>query len=387
MPIIITNGCKSYPRKALEYVLKKSVAADTNGLFSEDFSAVNFSNQFLATSRSFGKKESYDTRKYYHVKISFEPNDRIENGGNLDIETAMKTAADFLQNHYSDYEYIFACHNDTKHLHIHAIVNAVSFIDGRKIHHTNKELSDEKDEINTIAENYGLSAFDWRSAVKEKREKAKRNIPVKNKLTAAEKHIKENNPEDFKEKSWKEALRQQINEAKKHSYSRQEFSEYLYKHYGVTMPRNTNKTVSFLRKDAEENEKPVRGAKLGEKYTAEAIDKAISENIRIRELKKYAKAKSKLEKNVAEKLTDKIKTILLSNSPVANNKKNKKSAKNNLPLANSKRKPVKPNTYNGSSPVANNSKSSVLKDIAIIKAEQNTHKKVHNNVKNKDIEH
>lgn len=264
MPIIITNGCKSYPRKALEYVLKKSVAADTNGLFSEDFSAVNFSNQFLATSRSFGKKESYDTRKYYHVKISFEPKDRVENGGNLDIETAMKTVCDFLQNHYSDYEYVFACHNDTKHLHIHAIINAVSFIDGRKIHHTNKDLSDEKDEINKIAEHYGLSAFDWRSAVKEKREKAKRNTPTKNKLTAAEKHIQENSPEDFKEKSWKEALRQQINEAKQHSHNRREFSEYLYKHYGVTMPRNTNETVSFLRKEAEENEKPVRGAKLGE---------------------------------------------------------------------------------------------------------------------------
>ncbi len=385
MPIIITNGCKSYPRKALEYVLKKSVAADTNGLFSEDFSAVNFSNQFLTTSRSFGKKESYDTRKYYHVKISFEPKDRIENGGNLDIETAMKTAADFLQNHYSDYEYVFACHNDTKHLHIHAIVNAVSFIDGKKIHHTNKDLSDEKYEINKIAENYGLSAFDWRSAVKEKRVKAKRNAPVKNKLTAAEKHIKENNPEDFKKKSWKEALRHQINEAKQHSYSRQEFSEYLYKHYGVTMPRNTNKTVSFLRNDAEENEKPVRGAKLGEEYTAEAIEKAISKNIRIRELKKSDKAKS--EKTVTERLTDKIKTILLPNSPVTNKDTTKKTSKKNSPMANSQRKPVKLNTYKGNSPVANNSKSSVLKDIATIKAEQSTHKKVHNNVKSKDIEH
>lgn len=159
----------------------------------------------------------------------------------------------------------------------------------------------------------------------------------------------------------------------------------MYKHYGVTMPRNTNKTVSFLRNDAEENEKPVRGAKLGEEYTAEAIEKAISKNIRIRELKKSDKAKS--EKTVTERLTDKIKTILLPNSPVTNKDTTKKTSKKNSPMANSQRKPVKLNTYKGNSPVANNSKSSVLKDIATIKAEQSAHKKVHNNVKSKDIEH
>jgi len=275
MPLVICRACKSYAGKAIDYVTdkKKAERVITHGLDENR----SLAQQFIDTAMLHGKGDTYDERKYYHIKISFEPKDRIENGGKLNAELAEKIAYEYFEKQYGKHEYIIATHTDKEHIHCHAIINAVNFESGKKIQHSNKDLSDMKDQVNDAAEKYGVSRFDWRQAVRLKREKAKQERADKPKeLTQAEKYIQERHGDEWSSASWKETLRSKIDEAKKVCTTRAEFQKYLFENYGVEMPRNTNKTVSFKHPAVDET---VRGVKLGAEYTAESIDKALKENI------------------------------------------------------------------------------------------------------------
>jgi len=274
MPLVICRACKSYAGKAINYVTEKNKAEriTTHGLDESR----SFAQQFIDTAALHGKGDSYDERKYYHIKISFEPKDRIENGGKLNAEFAEKIADEYFKKQYGNHEYILATHTDKKHIHCHAIINAVNFENGKKIQHSNKDLADMKDHVNDVAEQYGVSRFDWKEAVKLKRQKAKEERASSAKeLTQAEKYIQERHGEEWTSSSWKETLRNKIDEAKGQCTSRAEFEKYLSENYGIEMPRNTNKTVSFKHPAVDET---VRGVKLGAEYTAESIDGALNEN-------------------------------------------------------------------------------------------------------------
>ena len=271
---MICRACKSYAGKAIKYITEKKKAERmvTHGLDESRSTA----QQFIDTAMIHGKGDRYDERKYYHIKISFEPKDRKENGGKLNSELAEKIANEYIEKRYGKYEYILATHTDKEHIHCHAVINAVSFENGKKIQHSNKDLADMKDEVNDVAEKYGGSRFDWREAVKQKRQKSKEERASERKeLSQAEKYIQERYGEDWSVSSWKETLRNKIDEAKGYCSSRAEFEKYLRDNYGVEMPRNTEKTVSFKHPAVKET---VRGVKLGAEYTAESIDRAITEN-------------------------------------------------------------------------------------------------------------
>jgi hypothetical protein len=275
MPIVICRACKSYAGKAINYITgkKKAERITTHGLDESR----SLAQQFIDTAMLHGKGDTYDERKYYHIKISFEPKDRIENGGKLNCELAEKIANEYFEKQYGNHEYILATHSDKEHIHCHAVINAVSFESGKKIQHSNKDLSDMKDQVNDVAEKYDVSRFDWREAVKQKRQKAKQERATEGKeLTQAEKYIQERNGEGWSTSSWKETLREKIAEAKGQCASRTEFQKYLFDNYGVEMPRNTEKTVSFKHPAVAET---VRGVKLGAEYTAESIDQALKQNI------------------------------------------------------------------------------------------------------------
>jgi len=274
VPIVICRACKSYAGKAIDYVTDKEKAERirTHGLDENR----SLARQFIETAALHGKGAEYDERKYYHIKISFEAKDLIESGGKLDAALAEKIADEYFREQYGKHEYILATHTDKKHIHCHAIINAVSFESGKKIQHSNKALADMKDAVNDVAERHGVSKFDWRGAVKVKRQKAKEErASVSKELTQAEKYIQERRGSDWTSSSWKETLREKIDEAKSQCTSRTEFEKYLQENYDIEMPRNTKKTVSFKHPAVAET---VRGVKLGAEYTAESIDQILIEN-------------------------------------------------------------------------------------------------------------
>ena len=271
---MICRACKSYAGKAINYITEKKKAEriTTHGLDESR----SMAQQFIDTAMLHGKGDTYEERKYYHIKISFEPKDRIENGGKLNAELAEKIADEYFKKQYGNHEYILAIHTDKGHIHCHAIINAVNFENGKKIQHSNKDLANMKDQVNEIAERHGVSRFDWKQAVKEKRQRIKDERDSNPKeLTQAEKYIQERHGVEWSANSWKETLRGKIDEAKGQSINRAEFQKYLLENYGIEMPRNTAKTVSFKHPAVDET---VRGAKLGAEYTAESIDKALNQN-------------------------------------------------------------------------------------------------------------
>jgi len=274
MPLVICRACKSHAGKGIKYITEKKKAEriTTHGLDESR----SFAQQFIDTAMIHGKGSTYDERKYYHIKISFEPKDRIENGGKLNGELAEKIADEYFQSQYGKYEYILATHTDKEHIHCHAIINAVSFEDGKKIQHSKKDLAMMKDRVNDVAERHGASKFDWRGSVRGKRQKAREgHAEAFKELSQSEKYIQERHGEQWTTSSWKETLREKIGEAKGQCASRAEFEKYLLENYGIEMPRNTEKTVSFKHPAVDET---VRGVKLGGEYTAESIDQALKEN-------------------------------------------------------------------------------------------------------------
>ena len=112
-----------------------------------------------------------------------------------------------------------------------------------------------KDLANTMGAERGFSVVDFRKPSMDRTQSAERHIQLKG-VT-----------------SWKEELREVIAEAKKQCRGFMEFRNYL-EQYGVTIERNTEKTISFKHP---EKEKAIRGDRLGAEYTRGAILSGFSE--------------------------------------------------------------------------------------------------------------
>jgi len=66
---------------------------------------------------------------------------------------------------------------------------------------------------------------------------------------------------------WVQALRSEIDQAKRSSMNMEEFSRQLNER-GISLPRNTEKTISFIYPGQRQT---IRGQRLGDEYTKEAL--------------------------------------------------------------------------------------------------------------------
>ena len=74
-------------------------------------------------------------RRIYHYMLSFPLSMDDANCANL----AAAEVADVFAGRYQVY---YGVHEDTKHLHIHLAINAVSYVDGKKWHKSKKEMEE-----------------------------------------------------------------------------------------------------------------------------------------------------------------------------------------------------------------------------------------------------
>ena len=270
MPLFKGKASKAKPQKAIDYITNpQKVVIITSQSLDDNRS---YAKQFKETCDLYGKGKGVGERKYYHFKLSCDPND------NPTPQQSHELAEKLAQQLFPDHECVIATHDDTDTLHSHIIVNAVSFETGKKLHLNDKAYRDCKDLANTLGAEMGLSAMDWRTKTKEKRERSKSGEAITNEgkyLSSAERNMAKN--KELSTASWKEALRYAIDEAKIHTTKRAEFQNYLQEHFGVTMSRNTAKTVSFIHPAVGETY-AIRGNKLGADYTAHAIDEALRQN-------------------------------------------------------------------------------------------------------------
>lgn len=241
MPLFKGQGCKAKPAKAIKYITDPKKAAVIVSHALDD--TRDYATQFKETCSLFHKGKSFKSRKYYHFKHSFDPKD------NITPEEATRLTEELAKKAFGDYEYIIATHTDRAHIHCHIIVNSVSFVTGKMLHLNNNEYSALKDLSNEIAKKYGYSTLDFRK-------------PSEDKISTEEKRITLNGGT-----SWKEELREVIAEAVVKCATMEEFEKHLNQ-YGVTIARNTAKTISFKHPA---KQKAIRGDKLGANYTKEAI--------------------------------------------------------------------------------------------------------------------
>ena len=240
MPLLKGTAGKAMPDMAIGYITRKDKAKyiDVQNLFiDEDYSA-----QFKETAARFGKYTDYDERKYYHFKLS---PDRADHTDPFRVQEYAKA---YAEKAFPDCECVIATHTDTKTVHAHIIVNAVHPLTGRKLRFTESRYTKLKDMANEIGRKFGFSELDFRKKAQNKR-------------TAEETHIILKGGT-----SWKEDLREVIEEGKRTATCESEFIAHLAK-YGVNVTRSKTE-YSYLHP---EKKKAIRGLKLGQNYTKSEV--------------------------------------------------------------------------------------------------------------------
>lgn len=247
MPLFKGLSSKSTSRKAIDYITRedKATFVSVRNLFEDE----DYSEQFADTMRRFGKGKKFDERKYYHFKLSCARKD------NISPEQAHLYAEELTAILFPDDECVIATHTDTKTVHSHIIVNAVNPITGKKLRITESDYTKMKDEANRLGSEFGYTSTDFRKKASNKRTTEESHIILKGGT------------------SWKEDLREVIEEAKRVSSTQEEFISHLAL-YGVTVTRSKTE-YSFLHP---QKKKAIRGLKLGNNYTKKEIDIVIETN-------------------------------------------------------------------------------------------------------------
>ena len=73
-------------------------------------------------------------RAYSHYILSWHKDEEITQ------EQALELAKEFAEDYFAGHQVAIAVHEDKEHLHCHLIANSVSYLDGKKLHLTRKDL-------------------------------------------------------------------------------------------------------------------------------------------------------------------------------------------------------------------------------------------------------
>lgn len=265
MAIVTIKASKATPGKALDYITDKGKAALVS-VYQLDPSQ-DLAKQMMGTAKLWGKAQDEDARKYYHLKISFDPKDWTRNGGPLTEREALQIGMQIMREFCPGSESAGSVHTDKDHLHFHGVINAVDLQTGKMLDMRNADYRRLKDRVQEICAERGLTAIDWRKATKEKRAKEGQSWEAVDE-TFAEKGLKARG-----QATWKGELRAKIDAAVKSSCSMDEFRAKLQAS-GVTLTRCTEQTISYKLGD----HKACRGDALGGDYTVAAIRDALDHN-------------------------------------------------------------------------------------------------------------
>ena len=187
-------------------------------------------SSFKATREMYGKTDGNEG----HVVIqSFKPNEVTpEQCNQLGLELAEKIAPNHQVAVYT--------HNDTDHVHNHIVINSIDLETGKKFNNNKKALHDIRQANDEVCQSHNLSIPE---------EKAKLRY------TQAEYSVLNKG-----KTSWKDEIRHAIDQSQAASY--EELGNDLQQN-GIKIERITDKTITYRHL---EEDKKVRGKKLGEDY-------------------------------------------------------------------------------------------------------------------------
>ena len=206
-------------------------------------------SSFKATRELYGKTGGNEG----HVIIqSFKPGEVTpEQCNQLGLELAEK----FAPNH----QVAVYTHNDTDHVHNHIVINSIDLETGKKFNNNKQALRDLRDFNDDVCREHGLS------------------VPEKDtarlRYTQTEKAIADPNTKSIAQYSWKDEIREAIDQSK--ATNMDEFKDHLSQ-YGIEIARVTPKSITYRHLD---EDKKVRGRRLGEDYNKGGIEDGFERQI------------------------------------------------------------------------------------------------------------
>src|SRR5699024_1570538 len=190
-------------------------------------------------------------------------------------------------------------HNDTDHVHNHIVINSIDLETGKKFNNNKKALHDIRQANDEICVSHNLSIPDKQAQIR---------------YTQAEQNIIDKSEND--KASWKNQVRMAIEETKEQATDFDDFKQRL-ETKGVEVARVTNKTITYLH--IEENKK-VRGNKLGEDYEKGERENAINKQKQTTNRNKHKKNKTKNKKSTSKNLKEKTKKNEINENLIKQNK-------------------------------------------------------------------
>lgn len=109
-----------------------------------------------AVSSQFGKCHGVQLR---HFIVSFYPYEL--NNPTIADEIARQIVSFFA----SEYQTIYAIHEDKPHLHIHIIINSVSYVDGHRYYGTRTEFKAMEQYMKKVLRGYGIYRLEYASSL------------------------------------------------------------------------------------------------------------------------------------------------------------------------------------------------------------------------------
>ena len=152
---VVNKSTKSHGamRNVLEYVLRDEKVKEgyvfIEGPYAGDSISYDEVYQTWIREKQIWDKDS--GRMYAHNIISFHKDEKVTPEEVLEIGKA------YAEKFFSGYQYVISVHQDKDHLHCHIVVNSVSYVDGRKLHQTKKDLEKQKEFTNDLCRDRGLS--------------------------------------------------------------------------------------------------------------------------------------------------------------------------------------------------------------------------------------
>ena len=152
---VVNKSTKSHGamRNVLEYVLrdekiKQGYVEITGPYPGETINYDEVYQSWLAEKRLWDKDSG---RMYTHNIISFHKDEQVAPEQVLEIGTK------FAERFFPYHQYVIGVHQDKDHLHCHIVTNSVSYVDGRKLHQTRRDLEQQKEFTNSLCLERGLT--------------------------------------------------------------------------------------------------------------------------------------------------------------------------------------------------------------------------------------
>ncbi|MEG0654614.1 MAG: relaxase/mobilization nuclease domain-containing protein [Hydrogenoanaerobacterium sp.] len=152
-PIKVRVGNLAGFRGVLDYIKADFKTQDGELVFGEDCLPEKAFEQMLITKKAFRKDSG---RQYAHFVQSFYRYD------DLTPEQAMEIGQKFMERYerFKDFQVCAAVHTNGPQLHIHYVVNTVSFVDGHKWQSSPEDLKQMRSISDDLCREYGLQVYE-----------------------------------------------------------------------------------------------------------------------------------------------------------------------------------------------------------------------------------